>query len=51
MVSAKPDPRMPSGRFTSDASQLAKWSLVGVIGVLDGCGPSSMGSTGKDLEV
>ena len=41
---------MPSDRLTGDAGRLAKWSMAGVIGVLDGRGPSSTGSTGKDLE-
>ena len=49
-TSGEPELRMPSGHFTGDAGRLAKWSTAGVMGVLDGRGPSSMGRTGKDLE-
>ena len=44
------DPRMPSARFAGDAGRLAKWSTMGVIGVLDGRVLRSTGRTGKDLE-
>jgi hypothetical protein len=40
---------MPSGRSTDGVGRLANWNTAGVMGVLDGCGPSSMGSTGKAL--
>lgn len=49
-TSGEPDPRIPSGRFAGDVGRLAKWSTAGVMGVLDGRGPSSTGSTGNDLE-